>query len=162
VVAVDDEILVPEPGASAETTPAAQDHRKWQQMAGLAFVAQGLAGVTQKGLAELPGEYRVFYLFCTYVVAALLSYGLYRQRRTKLPPASLIIGTISGTTCVLSVYLLLAALKHLGGVVVFSVVPASALALTLLAGWVIFKERLSRAQTAGVLLALVGIVLVQL
>jgi drug/metabolite transporter (DMT)-like permease len=131
-------------------------------MAGLAFIAQGLAGVTQKGLSELAGEYRVFYLFCTYVVAALLSYGLFRQRRARLTAPALLVGLISGTTCVLSVYFLLAALKQLGGIVVFSVAPASALALTLLAGWLIFKERLTRTQTAGVLLALVGIVLVQL
>lgn len=131
-------------------------------MAGLAFVAQGLAGVTQKGLAELPGEYRVFYLCCTYVVAALLSYGLFRRGGGHIKRASVAIGVLSGTTCVLSVYFLLAALKHVGGFVAFSVVPAAALSLTLLAGWLVFHERLSRRQTIGVLLALVGIVLVQL
>ena len=161
---MDDEILVPEPVGDAAPEPltTAAAHRRWQQMAGLAFLAQGLAGVTQKGLAELPGEYRVFYLCCTYVVAALLSYVLYRRRGGRVERASVIIGAISGTTCVLSVYFLLAALKHVGGVVVFSVVPAAALSLTLLAGWLIFRERLSRRQTLGVLLALAGIVLVQL
>jgi len=130
-------------------------------MAGLAFVAQGLASVTQKALAALPGEYRVFFLLCTYVVAALLSLGLFQRRQGKIVPAALVIGVISGATSVLSVYFLLAALKHIEGVVVFSVVPAAALSLTLLAGWLVFKERLSRRQTLGVLLALAGIVLVQ-
>jgi len=158
---VADEILIPDP-ASAPGPAGASRHHMWQQMAGLAFLAQGLAGVTQKGLAELAGEYRVFYLCATYVVAAVLSGVLFCHRRGRVERATVVIGAISGTTCVLSVYFLLAALKHVGGVVVFSVVPAAALALTLLAGWLIFQERLSRRQTLGVLLALAGIVLVQM
>ncbi|MCE5236997.1 EamA family transporter [bacterium] len=159
-----DEVLAPQTPAEPSSAPAEARarHRKWQQMAGLAFLAQGLAGVTQKGLTELPGEYRVFFLWCTYVVAALLSYVLFRRRGGCVKPAAIVIGTISGTTCVLSVYFLLTALKRVGGVVVFSVIPALALALTLLAGWLVFQERLSRQQTWGVLLALVGIILVQL
>ena len=161
---MDDEILVPEAVGETPAEPLsdAATHRKWQQMAALAFIAQGLAGITQKGLAELPGEYRVFFLCCTYVVAALLSGLLFWRRGGRIVPGAAIIGAISGTTCVLSVYFLLAALKHVGGVIVFSVVPATALALTLLAGRLIFRERLSSRQAWGVLLALVGIILVQL
>ena len=157
-----DEILVPEPSGAPAAAPTTGGHRKWQQMAGLAFIAQGLAGVTQKGLAELPGEYRVFYLCCTYLVAAALSYVLFRRRGGRIEQAAIVVGAISGTTCVLSVYFLLAALKQVGGVVAFSIVPAAALALTVLAGWLVFGERLSRRPMLGVLLALVGIVLVQL
>ena len=46
--------------------------------------------------------------------------------------------------------------------IVFTVVPAASLALTLLAGRVLFRERLSRSQVLGVGLAMVGIMLVQL
>lgn len=147
---------------SVDDSKPTRNFGKWRQMTGAAFLAQGLAGVTQKTLAELSGEYRVFYLFCTYIVAAALSYGLFRQRQARITRPAIVIGMISGVTCVLSVYFVLGALKQLGGVVVFSAVPAAALMLTLLAGRVIFKERLSRLQTAGVFLALLGIVLVQL
>lgn len=152
------EELAPE---GAQRTPES-DFANWRQMAALAFLAQGTAGVSQKGLAELHGEYRIFFLCVTYLVATFLSYLLFRSRKAVLTRTGAIIGGISGISCVLSVYFLLAALREVGGVVVFSVVPASALALTLLAGRVVFKERLSGAQTAGVLLALVGILLVQL
>lgn len=138
------------------------DFGKWRQVVGVAFLAQGFAGVTQKALASLSGEYRLFFLACTYVVAALLSYVLFRRRQARLNGLGVLLGSLSGITCVLSVYFVLATLRQLGGMIVFAVVPSSALALTLLAGCVLFHERLSRTQTAGVLLALVGIVLVQL
>jgi multidrug transporter EmrE-like cation transporter len=131
-------------------------------MAAVAFLAQGFAGVSQKCVSALQGEYRLYFLCCTYVVALLLAYGLHRKGGSRLTRAGMLLGSLAGVTCVLSVYLLLAALRVVGGVVVFSVIPAAALALTLLAGRVLFKERLSREQTAGVLLALVGIILVQL
>lgn len=152
-----EEPLPPGPGAEPRS-----DFAMWRQMVAIAFLAQGFAGVSQKALASLPGEHRLFFLACTYVVAAVLSYVLFRQRGARLCWQGLLIGSGSGLTCVLSVYFNLAAMRQVGGVVAFSVVPASALALTLLAGRVIFGERLSRTQTAGVLLALVGIVLVQL
>lgn len=142
--------------------PDGHDFGKWRQVAAVAFLAQGTAGLCQKGLSELAGEYRLFFLCATYVVASALSFALFRSRRCRLTLDGVVIGGISGLSCVLSVYFLLAALKHVGGVVVFSVVPASALSLTLLAGLLVFREKLSRAQTAGVLLALIGIVLVQL
>lgn len=131
-------------------------------MAAIAFLAQGFAGVSQKSLSTLHGEYRLYFLCCTYLVATVLSYGLYRARGSRITRGGILLGSLAGISCVLSVYLLLAALREVGGVVVFSVVPAAALALTLLAGRVLFRERLSREQTAGVLLALVGIILVQL
>lgn len=148
--------------AVEERSNGASNFAMWQKMAGFAFLAQGTAGLSQKGLAELQGEYRLFFLCITYVVATLLSYLLFRAQGAVLTKTGALIGGTSGISCVLSVYFLLAALKTVGGVVVFSVIPASALALTLLAGRVVFKERLSKAQLAGVLLALAGIVLVQL
>lgn len=151
----------PETCTVAEDT-ATQNHAAWQRIALVAFLSQGGAGICQKGLAELPGEYRLTFLFCTYVVAVVLSGWLFWRRGKRLDFGSALVGSIAGVTCVLSVYFLLGALKSLPGVIVFVVVPASALGLTLLAGWLLFHERLSRAQTLGVLLALVGIVLVQL
>jgi drug/metabolite transporter (DMT)-like permease len=152
-----DELLV-----SAEPHAARQTFGHWRRVAGVAFLAQGFAGVAQKGVSALDGEYRLYFLCLTYVVAAVLSYWLYRSRGSRLTPAGWFLGSLAGVTCVLSVYFLLAALRHVGGVIAFSVVPASALSLTLLAGCLVFKERMSRAQTLGILLALVGIVLVQL
>lgn len=131
-------------------------------MAAVAFLAQGLAGVCQKFLSTLQGEYRLYFLCCTYLVATVLSFWLCRARGSRITRGGILLGSLAGISCVLSVYLLLAALREVGGVVVFSVVPAAALALTLLAGRVLFSERLSREQTVGVLLALVGIILVQL
>ncbi|MEN6641120.1 MAG: EamA family transporter [Armatimonadia bacterium] len=148
--------------AVEQQAEGAGDFAMWQKMVGLAFLAQGTAGICQKGLAELQGEYRLFFLCCTYIVATFLSYLLFRARGAVLTKAGVLIGAISGMSCVLSVYFLLAALKAVSGVVVFSIVPATALSLTLLAGRVIFRERLSKSQLAGVLLALAGIVLVQL
>lgn len=141
---------------------AAQSFGQWRRTVAVAFLAQGFAGVAQKSLASLEGEYRLYFLCATYVVAAVLSYILYRQRKARVTLRGIVLGTLAGTTCVLSVYFLLAALKHTGGVVVFSVVPAAALTLTLLAGRIVFKERLSRQQTLGMILAVVGIVVVQL
>lgn len=152
------EELLPGP----EHAPAESTFAQWRRVAGVAFLAQGFAGVAQKGVSALEGEYRLYFLGLTYVVAALLSWWLYRSRGARLTGAGWLLGSLAGITCVLSVYFLLAALKHVGGVVVFSVVPASALSLTLLAGCLVFKERMSRTQTVGILLALVGIVLVQL
>lgn len=131
-------------------------------MAALAFISQGLVGVSQKMVSALPGEHRLLFLACTYVVATILAFIVFRYRKARLTIAGTVLGGLSGVTCVLSVYFVLAALRQVGGVSAFSIVPAAALALTLLAGRVAFGERLSRTQTAGVLLALVGVVLVQL
>lgn len=157
MVGVSEELLT-----TAEGQPQPSTFGQWRQVVGVAFLAQGFAGVAQKGVSALEGEYRLYFLGVTYVIAALLSLWLYRSRGARLTTAGWVLGSLAGVTCVLSVYFLLAALRHVGGVIVFSVVPASALSLTLLAGCLIFKERMSRAQTAGILLALVGIVLVQL
>jgi len=135
---------------------------RWRQMAAAAFISQGLVGVSQKMVSSLPGENRLPFLACTYLVATVLAFIVFRCRGAKLTMAGLVLGGLSGVTCVLSVYFVLAALRQVGGVSAFSIVPASALALTLLAGRVAFGERLSKTQTAGVLLALVGVVLVQL
>lgn len=145
-----------------ETRSTTGEHAQWQRVALVAFLSQGGAGICQKGLAEVPGEYRLLFLFVTYLVAVGLSIWLFRQRRSRMEWGSAVVGTIAGVTCVLSVYFLLGALKTLPGMVVFVIVPASALSLTLLCGWLVFHERLSRSQTLGVILALVGIVLVQL
>lgn len=142
--------------------PPASTFAQWRRVAGIAFLAQGFAGVAQKSVAALEGEYRLYFLCLTYIVAAVLSYGLYRRRGARLTVTGWLLGSLAGVTCVLSVYFLLAALKHVGGVVAFSMVPAAALSLTLLAGCLFFKERMSLAQTLGIGLALVGIVLVQL
>lgn len=142
--------------------PATSTFAQWRRVVGVAFLAQGFAGVAQKSVSALDGEYRLYFLCLTYIVAAVLSCWLYRSRGARLTAAGWVLGTLAGTTCVLSVYFLLAALKHVGGVIAFSMVPASALSLTLLAGCLLFKERMSRSQTAGIFLALVGIVLVQL
>jgi multidrug transporter EmrE-like cation transporter len=154
--------MIEQPTVPEPQTTAAGRHAQWQRVALIAFLSQGGAGICQKSLAELSGEYRLLFLLSTYIVAVALSWWLFHQRGSRLCLHSVILGSIAGLTCVLSVYFLLAALKTLPGVVVFMVVPASALGLTLLAGWLIFHERLSKAQTVGVMMAVVGIVLVQL
>ena len=151
-----------EPLVGGEQTRRPASFGQWRQVVGVAFLAQGFAGVAQKSVSALEGEYRLYFLFITYVVAAVLSGWLHRKRGAKLTGADWALGSLAGTSCVLSVYFLLAALRQLGGVVAFSIVPASALSLTLLAGRLVFKERMSRSQVAGIVLALVGIVLVQL
>ena len=139
-----------------------QRQADWRRVAAVAFLSQGTVGVCQKALSEIEGEYRLLFLFFTYVVAAGLSIALFRMKSAALTWGEVLLGSMAGVTCVLSVYFLLAALKTVPGMVVFMVVPASALGLTLLTGWLVFKERLSRAQTVGVLLALAGIILVQM
>lgn len=154
--------MIEQPTVSEPQPTVAVRHAQWQRVALIAFLSQGGAGICQKSLAELSGEYRLLFLLATYLVAVALSWWLFRQRGSRLCLQSIVLGSIAGLTCVLSVYFLLAALKTLPGVVVFMVVPASALGLTLLAGWLIFHERLSKAQTIGVVMAVVGIILVQL
>ncbi|MGE5532529.1 MAG: EamA family transporter [Bacteroidota bacterium] len=154
--------MIEQPTVSDPRQTPASLHSQWQRVALIAFLSQGGAGICQKSLAELSGEYRLLFLLSTYLVAVVLSGWLFRQRRSRLCLQSVILGSIAGLTCVLSVYFLLAALKTLPGVVVFMVVPVSALGLTLMSGWLIFHERLSKAQTLGVLMAVAGIVLVQL
>lgn len=139
------------------------DLQRWQKRAAAAFFLQGAGSTLQKALTELQGEYKALFSLCLYGTALVLALGLYWGRRHHhLSWIAAAAGGGAGVTGIVALYCSLLALRQLPGVVVFTVIPTCSLALTLLAGTVLFKERLSSAQWLGIGCALAGIVLVQL
>ncbi len=105
---------------------------------------------------------RATYVLLVFVDAALLSAaGLWRSR-TRLAWADFWPGLALGLVNLGATHTLLLALNALPGVIVFPVSSAVSIIVTTLAGVLIWRERLGRANLAGIVAAVAAVALINL
>ncbi len=133
----------------------------------LTLLFSGGADAMSKVFEQLgnPAENSRFF-FWLFVTALLMTAGfaMLEGRRTgkKLVLRELAAGAVVGIPNYFSSYLLLRSLQSLPAFLVFPVFSTGTILLTLLAGAVFFKERLTKRQTLGVCLILAALVLLNI
>ena len=104
-----------------------------------------------------------FWLFLTALgLSAVLALDERRRSGKRLLPKELAAGLLAGIPNYFSSYLLLRALQRLPAFLVYPVYSTGTILLVLLAGALLFRERLSRRQGLGVGLILAALVLLNI
>lgn len=127
----------------------------------IAFVLTGLGSITNKALIEwgLAG-YTDLYMLAFYSIATVLGITGMMFQRSKATATDRWVGSLMGISGALGMLFLLVALKAMPGIVAFPVRSLGNLVLTALVSIVAWKERLSRSQWLGIVLALIAIWLI--
>ncbi len=133
----------------------------------LTLLFSGGADAMSKVFEQLgdPAENTRFF-FWLFVTALLLTAGLALRERMRtgkrLAPRELAAGAVVGIPNYFSSYLLLRSLQRLPAILVFPVFSTGTILLTLLAGALFFRERLTRRQALGVCLILAALILLNI
>ena len=133
----------------------------WLLFALLCFAGEGVFATCFKVIEEwdlMAGRHTFLLLYNAYVTVFLLPPVL----NTRDPPRKreLAVGAASALGFVFSGIFGLRAIHALEGIVYFPIMCASYLVLLQLASFLIWKERTTRAQTLGMILAVAAIVLI--
>jgi drug/metabolite transporter (DMT)-like permease len=101
------------------------------------------------------------FLFATSFFASFLLLFINKNNTTKPNAKSLVAGVLLGGANFGSLYFIMKALNHSGieSSLVFGINNLAIVALSLIAGYFLFKERLSRTNTLGIILSIVAIIL---
>lgn len=134
---------------------------QWAGWLGLSFLLSGLSSLCLKVLRSTPAEpAEATFLLVSYAVSVLITLPLVRGRWPHR--WDLIIGAVRGTAILTANYLLLQALAHLPGYLVFSVYSASGVTLNVLLAVLLWHERPDKWAWLGVVLAVISIVVLSL
>lgn len=127
----------------------------------ISFVASGLGMVTNKALVQSGlDRYREAYLLTFYATPMLIGLAVMAVRPSKRTPMDWRVGIGMGAVNVFSTLFLLIALHQLQGIVAFPIRNVGNIVMTGLVSILAWKERLSRSQWAGIILALVAVWLI--
>jgi drug/metabolite transporter (DMT)-like permease len=145
--------------ASAPGTPA-RNAPLW--LAGL-FLLDGLVMVpAQVFRKELPAAENLPFQAVLFVAAFLVTTIIYYVSRQRMTRQSLNYGAVLGAANLGNYLFLVLALMILPGVVVYPVIAAAEVGLMALAGVLVWKEKVGARSWAGIALAIVALVLIQL
>jgi drug/metabolite transporter (DMT)-like permease len=126
----------------------------------IAWIATAVTMVSTKLIVQMGlGSHSVpFVMLCT--VAAAITAGLfYAFQRSKIEKKDVVVGLVMGVSGAIAVTMLVQALRHIPGMIVFPVRSSGSIALTATASCVFMHERLSPRQWLGVALAVVAVYL---
>lgn len=127
----------------------------------IAFVLSGGVGLSNKALVEWNlGAYRELYLLAVYATAMILGASAMLVRQEESSAADRRIGSLMGLSLALTMLCFLVALQHMPGIVAFPVRNLGNLVLTAVVSIAAWKERLSRSQWSGIVLAIAAIWLI--
>ena len=102
------------------------------------------------------------FLFYTFLAAAILCVGLMLLRRQRIGKQELIFGVLVGLPNFFSAKFLLAALTQLPGVLVYPTFSVGTILLVMLAGTVLFREKLTRRQAVAATIILCALLLLNI
>ena len=132
---------------------------KWLPLIMLAFLANGLAASSQKVLVELGGGeyawqfYTVLYAagFALFAIVSLMNAG--RPNRREFATASIMaVASVAGNICIVK-----ALDNHVPGSVAYPVGNGGSLFLVVLAGVLLFKERVHPVGLAGIAVGIAAV-----
>ena len=125
--------------------------------------ASGLAQLASKLFAQYcASPYKASWsvvLFASAIVTTLVWMAI---ARVGVSRADLRFGAFVGVPNLLSALFLVAALTQLPAIIVFPTTSAGGMVLLALAGVIMFKERMSRATTLGIVMAVLAVVMVNI
>ncbi|MCW4011637.1 MAG: hypothetical protein NWF07_01455 [Candidatus Bathyarchaeota archaeon] len=129
----------------------------------LTILVVGFSQTSSKILIQsgLQAENNYFFL-AIFTSASLLVAPLAYRNRKQLKKTDTFYGIGVGTFNLLSNRALLLALTTLPGAIVFPVSSAGSLLMVTIAAIILFKERVSRANIAGIILTLVAVILINI
>ncbi len=143
-----------EPAAAAAPTTGSKS--KWLSLILLAFLANGLAASSQKVLVELGrGDfawqfYVVLYTAGAIVVTVANAFGAGRpNRREMLVSAAMAVASVAGNICIVRAFAL-----NVPGTIAYPVANGGSLFFVVLAGFLVFRERVSPVGLAGIALGI--------
>ena len=141
------------PDAGAPTTASKS---KWLSLILLAFLANGLAASSQKVLVELGGGdfawqfYVVLYAAGAAVVTVANAFTAGRpNRREMLVSAAMAVASVAGNICIVRAFAL-----NVPGTIAYPVANGGSLFFVVLAGFLVFRERVSPVGLAGIALGI--------
>ena len=129
----------------------------------LTILVVGFSQTSSKILVQTGLETQNNYFFLAiFTSASLLVTPLTYRNRKQIKPTDAAYGIGVGTFNLLSNRTLLLALTTLPGAIVFPVSSAGSLLLVTIAAIILFKENVSKANIAGILLTLAAVVLINI
>lgn len=146
-----------------EPEAARGNHRLWLLWSCSAFVAQGCWEIMLRATRGFPDDQtRAFFTAMVFFLTALMSLPMLATKSARVGRTELGWGIVAGVCSLLGTGLRPWALRQIDGVIVF---PATTVTVTLLllgvgAWW--WRERLGRLGVAGVVAAIVGILMLAL
>jgi drug/metabolite transporter (DMT)-like permease len=145
--------------AYAAVEPQIKSKSKWLPLIMLAFLANGLAASSQKVLVEVGGGdyawqfYTVLYAagFALFAIVSLMNAG--RPNRREFATASIMaVASVAGNVCIVK-----ALDNHVPGSVAYPVGNGGSLFLVVLAGVLLFKERVHPVGLAGIAVGIAAV-----
>lgn len=160
-------LLVPAALVLIHSTPDQRGGRSDLRLLLLTLLFNGCADAMAKVYEDLgnPQESTLYFfrLFGTAFLLTLLLAAFERRKRGKrLRPQEFAAGFLVGIPNYFSSHFLLLALQKFPAFLVFPLFSTGTILLTLLAGWLLFREGLKRRQAVGVGLILAALVLLNL
>lgn len=135
----------------------------WLLWLASAFLAQGGWEITLRATRALPdNETRVFYFTVVCVTAGLLTVPFMIAYRARFGRLEIFYGCMAGLCSVIASGIRPWVLRDLDGIIVFPITTVSVTLLVLLAGAVLWHERLGKWGAAGIAAALGGMLLLTL
>ncbi len=113
---------------------------------------------------SIPQEQSGIYTFTVFLIAFFVSIVpvvIKKSWRDLLQPSTLLLGLLLGTVNFGSLYFLINALNksNIGSSLVFAIINMSIVSLSAVLGRILFKEKLSKINLGGILLAIVSLYL---
>lgn len=128
-----------------------------------AFLAQGGWEITLRATRSLPdNESRLFYFTVVCVTAGFLTLPLMVAYKARFGRLEMMFGAMAGVCSVIASGIRPWVLRDLDGIIVFPITTVSVTLLVLLAGAVFWHERLGKWGAAGIVTALIGMLLLTL
>ncbi|MEA3365476.1 MAG: hypothetical protein U9Q79_07530 [Candidatus Hydrogenedentes bacterium] len=128
-----------------------------------AFLAQGGWEITLRATRSLPdNESRLFYFTVVCVTAGLLTLPLMFAYKARFGRLEILYGVMAGVCSVIASGIRPFVLRDLDGIIVFPITTVSVTLLVLLAGAVFWHERLGKWGAAGIVAAVLGMLLLTL
>ena len=126
----------------------------------ISFLFSGFTGITNAALAKMGlSEYITVFVMSYYATALAIGIIIMIVLRERGRPLDALIGLVMGVSNAFGMLVFLHLLKITQAFFAFPVRSVSCLVLTSFVSMIIWRERLSKSQWVGSVLAIVGIVL---
>ncbi len=142
--------------------PLAPKPGRWAWIAWLtaAFLAQGGWEISLRATRALPdNESRIFFFTVVCVTATFLTVPFMLAYRARFGRREIYYGMLAGLCSVIASGIRPWVLRDLDGIIVFPITTVSVTLLVILAGVVFWRERLGKWGAAGIVAALLGMLL---
>jgi drug/metabolite transporter (DMT)-like permease len=149
-------------GLSDGRSRSSSDRTYWFVIVSL-FVVMGAADLILKAYRELiPGMDRIFFTFILFTTAAVTVWLIVLKKGVRFNLRTMLLGALLGIPNLYSTIFMLRALESVPASLAFPFVNLTVIFASTLLGLALWKERLGRVATIGLILAAIALVLLPL